>query len=127
MFSVEWDENSIQIEIAEETLRRVSAEGRLHYFDASGKESLETVVIAYNSDIQVFVASIGTRWAAMIGSFSEHPFVYCNEIVYDNSDGSSSQPNVIALPMTARKVDQVNGLLAFHVKWFNIHCQNTEH
>lgn len=140
LFTADWDTDSISIQTSVNPytqgkyIKRASAVGSVkHYCLAQGNGytyssyTTEPVRIEFTGIGPTFVCSFGKRWSAMIGSAGGHPFVYCNEIAYDNSDGSSSQVDLLDLPKGASQIDRLNAIIAYNIKWFVAHCGNCEH
>jgi hypothetical protein len=124
LFRVQWDENAIRIEYeTNQDLRRVSAIGSLSAFQGHAT----SVRIEFFGAVPLFVVCYGRHWGLLLGSNGGHPFLFCNEIGYGNSDGSSRQRNLKALPNTTSKVDQLNALFAYNIKWFLEHASDSQH
>jgi hypothetical protein len=133
LFRVQWDEKSIVVTInKKKEIAKAKASGILEVFpedptDRYGAIEEVPVSIYFTLGVPLFAVSIGNKWACMLGSASAHPFVWSTDVNYDNSDGSSNQDSPKALPAAATKMDQLNALFAYNIKWFSLHCSDYNH
>jgi hypothetical protein len=133
LFRVQWNEESIQFEYENaHHIKRISANGLLNDYmnPSSSKDQTILIRIEFFNVIPLFVASYSNQWGIAIGSICDHPFIYCNEIVYDNSDGSSEQIEFIGLPTTTttiQSMDKLNALFAYVIRWFLEHASDRQH